>query len=329
MFSASGWPLDLAYFTWLACALFASYVIGRRTTWAAGLLAFWTAYSALRIFAVPTSPYAYMTPEWNAGLSCGAASALALIALAFFVAKHLRPWAWQALAAINGAWLLFGGQGVAGNDSMSGCFEACLLPLCFDDPLLSMVAVGACLAARKSQPIALLFVVATLMLLRRKRFKTTASAALAFFGVGTLICKHALFNSDGRTELWKISYDFFRDHANVWAGMGVGTFYEIGPFLTAAKNHGVFVTLHSDWLQQIFEQGIIGVVVAAIVFAQALFVVRKNERLFIALFCYGLFALANFPLHTPFTALFGAYLITLAFAKAQEEKSTHRRRFQA
>ena len=320
----SGWPADLAYYAWLACALFASLLIARRSTLAAGFLAFWTAFSALRIFVQPTSPYAYMSPEWNAGLSCGAASALALIGLAFFVGKHLRPWTWQAIAAINGAWLLLGGVGVTGNDSMSGCFEACLLPLCFENPVLSMIAVAACLASQKSQPIALLFVVFGLMLLRRKRFKTTVLIFFASFACGAILSKHALFNSEGRVDLWKLTFDFFRDHANLWTGMGVGTFYEIGPFLTADKYHQAFVTLHSDWLQQIFEQGIIGFAAAFVVIAQALFKVRRNERLFTSLFCYGLFAIANFPLHTPFTALFGAYLIASAFAKAQEEKSTRR-----
>lgn len=317
MFSVNGWPMDLAYWTWIALAGVVALHTWIKYGLPSGVLFGWTAFSALRIFAAPTSPYAGEEPIWNASFSLAAASSLAFIWIVLSVAEKIQLKLFKFVAIVN-TLLLFMNEGLLANNSMSGCLSACLIPF---SPIAG--TVGA-LIARQSQPVALLFIVLGLRLIRRRRFFKLAVAIAASVVVGSLLSRHALFDPHGREQVWADAWSFFCAHDNPFLGAGLGAFYYIGPWLTVEKYHMGFVWLHSDWFQILFEEGIVGVIAAFIVFTQALYKSRRNEKLFAALFAYGAFGIANFPLHNPITALLGATLFVAALAKAPKEKRTLR-----
>jgi O-antigen ligase len=152
------------------------------------------------------------------------------------------------------------------------------------------------------------------MLIQRRYREVLLAFPLSLL-VGALVKGRNLFSSRGRDYIWTQSYYFFRDHLHWMMGSGLGGFYVIGPALMAKGQTNVFIWLHSDWFQTLFEQGIVGLLLILVMYGHALWRARRVPELFAALTAYAVFGAANMPLRYPICGLFGALLIRWAMEK--------------
>lgn len=118
------------------------------------------------------------------------------------------------------------------------------------------------------------------------------------------------FVSDsGRILCWKWSFDWWFKGANLLLGTGLGSFWVIGPHIQqtttewicghwgpsatceAAKiqyqYNNLYLFMHSDWLQVLFETGIVGFLIAVIAYVISLIKSIDKDWLFIAVVSVG------------------------------------------
>jgi hypothetical protein len=134
--------------------------------------------------------------------------------------------------------------------------------------------------------------------------------------VGAKMQGQYLLNGSGRYEVWKMSLNFLFNEANPWLGLGSGTFTMFGPALQmreAVQNNiqgfPGFFWMHNDWLQVLFETGIIGVGFCVLIFLKALWDSKKNAELFACILTYGAISITQMPIRWFIFSLLGAYLV--------------------
>jgi hypothetical protein len=303
-----------------------------------------TVFSSLRIFqnslnGIPVDPVIQQ-------FDTAAEGALISFLLTVMIVQALTIPTWvkifKALAVVNAVaicvdFLFFSGKvifqhlplseiihhepwGLLLNASMSGCFNASIFPFLDrkEKTLRYLVLISIVLAGR-SLPIAVLFAGIGASLLIQKRYKELAIAIPGSFALGFLIKGTNLFQPRGRDWIWTQTYYFFRDHIHWAIGSGLGGFYIVGPTLTG-KNGVIFTWLHSDWLQVLFEEGLIGFAIIASMYIHALWRTRKNAQLFSALVAYAAFGVANMPLRYPLAGILGAFLIRWSMEERDEKR---------
>lgn len=327
MFTISGvLPLESLILN-LVLSVFLAVWVNKKYGFTASLAVLATFVSGVYTIYQPTYPFLvpgvisqYTDFEWSNALSSSATYSLLSFLMAVFLIRSFSKERWLSLikitAVINGA-LIFclpARDGICLNASMSGCLNAVLLPLFFIGyrrlhfiPAY-FVAVSV-LFSGQSQPIALLFISIGVYFLQRGFWKWLLPAVGASVLVGYLIAGRELFFLNGRDKVWSLLFKFWDDNANPFLGMGLGSFFYIGPSVTVPAFKQPFIFMHSDWLQILFEQGIIGLLLVFTTYVLCLWNLRGNKPLFNSLAVFGCFGLANFPLHNPVSAIIGLVLI--------------------
>lgn len=313
-------------------------VIGALTFWLCkniaplvGLSFGWVAYSSLKIFA--NSLNGIPNDQLLRLYDLVAESALLSLLLTMCVALCFWFFSYEKFFKVVGlinALLIFAGfaihphdvpWGLLLNGSMSGCFNASLYPLYKNKWCRGVIILSVVLAGR-SIPLAVLASVIATQFLFRRRYLPIFLTALVAASIGFFIKGKMFFYSNGRSWVWERSYDYFKQHVSYWQGSGLGQFYVLGNSFT----EGRYIWLHSDWLQILFETGIVGFVLVAGMYGQALYYARRTPNLFAALVGFGVFAIANMPLRYPLVGLYGAVIVLTAFvlkgAKHGKEKSS-------
>lgn len=239
--------------------------------------------------------------------------------------KHIRDledaFGWLGFAnavLVLGQWV-YGSPILGGlfkNPSMSGCLIAITLPLFYRiAPRRWMVlfAVTAILIQGRNIPIGLLVLVTCVRLIPDCR--VLALPILAFLASMPMWMNRVLLN--GRLETWTVSMKWWWANANHWFGMGPGTSLYWLPEIERRQylRENWFFIMHSDWLQILFEQGIIGFVCAALVYVVAIKKSAQRRTLFASLVGYGTCAAVNFPLYLPSHALLGGVLVASALRR--------------
>lgn len=218
-----------------------------------------------------------------------------LFVLGFMIFKHaLTPW------------------GILLNGSMSGCFAAVCFPLFSrKEKWRRWFVAFSVFAVARSLPIAVFAVVIGSTFFIHKKFWRLGILIAISFVAGMFLKGDRLFHSQGRTEVWSVSFDYFKEQVSIIHGAGFGSFYVIGQALT----HGVYLWLHSDWMQVGFEMGFVGLVLVMALYCQALWKARFRPDLFSALMGYAAFGVANMPLRYPIAGILGAFLLRQALEK--------------
>lgn len=333
-------PLGLThYLTWLFGTLAVSYALMWRYQWTVGLAFAFTVISAIRVFqtslnGLPDDPIVRL-------IHASAQGALVSFLLTVLIAQALSVKNWirvfQVVAFANALALighsiyfifqgLFSGLplvqvfqfepwGILFNASMSGCLNAAIFPLIDSKQkfLRGLVLVSVIVAGR-SLPVAVLFVGIGSGFFLQRRLRALLLAIPASLIVGYLLKGGDLFASRGRTVIWGKTLSMFQEKLNMAIGSGLGGYYVAGPLLLGPSTIA-FIWAHSDWLQILFEQGIIGFLIVLAMYIHALWRTRKTPQLFSALMAYGAFGVANMPLRYPISGLLGAFLIRWAMEK--------------
>ncbi len=200
--------------------------------------------------------------------------------------------------------LLTQGEGLFSASSFDAAFIAVLIPI------LNWWAWGPCAFAVAASPRAgTAFVVVLSMLLSVPVRRGWVEAGLAFcgalmtaaFAMAVLPSLHG-FGSAGRVDAWFRFMYWWRDHASWLFGTGTGTFQWIGPAIDGLEGK-LFLQMHNDWLQVLFEGGVIGFALVFMAYVYLLVKANGRPKLFASLIGYGAFALTYHPLRFPLSAL--------------------------
>lgn len=113
------------------------------------------------------------------------------------------------------------------------------------------------------------------------------------------------FDENFRFRAWKDGLEFTRQVK--WTGWGLGSWLEIFPRITAKDYHGaVWLQAHSEYIQNYFETGIIGMLFFLWVAINILLSKPTSKRAYhylAALLAISVNALVSFPWHLPITAI--------------------------
>lgn len=132
-----------------------------------------------------------------------------------------------------------------------------------------------------------------------------------------------LFNDSKRVVAWIWTMKWWGANANHLFGTGIGTYWSLSYHVQKSMgvmNEGdaLYTFLHNDWLQCLFELGILGLILVSAFYIQLLWVSRKNKVLLSSLVVYGACAFLNFPVRNIVSASYGMLLICLTKDKDSE-----------
>lgn len=140
--------------------------------------------------------------------------------------------------------------------------------------------------------------------------------------VGLLVEKATLFDSSYRFQAYKTFMGVWWRNAGHWFGTGLGTFPIIERpiqintgFMVGPQTVFYWPTLHSDWLQIVFETGFVGLALALLLYGESLWRLYKkqNAQVFSMLCGIGASAIFDFPLRYFVTAFLLSFSISSAY----------------
>lgn len=346
------WKSKWAYAAIFTSALFAINIPARLGI-TARLFVGWSAISALRIlFRLDPSLEQFPSPTITA-MQAITGTSLCCLLLILAVAESYRPtwdkWIERAFAASSalGAAYIVGqyamgarGQGLTGfldQSAMSGCFVVMGFPFWrkHSDGLMPFVWLIAMLVLlllepQASTPIgaAAACFVAWLVSSRRWRLFDLVTVIVPALTAAALLgmwLNPLLFNDSYRVQFWKFFMTWWAKNVDVWTGTGFGTFLLYGPMIQLTYKYNtennLWIWLHSDWGQLLFELGIVGFLLGVAVFVQA--VVRAyragRHELVAALVTFAAVMVPQYPFRLASFALMGSLVLAMALYRPTKE----------
>ncbi len=126
------------------------------------------------------------------------------------------------------------------------------------------------------------------------------------------------FDSSHRLDAWQRFFEWWMKNASWTFGTGTGTFQWLGPLIDGlldGKTGEMFIQMHNDWFQVLFEGGAIGFAFVAMSYIDLVIRSWKQGRLFVAVIGLGVFCLTYHPLRFFPSALFICCLIRAVMEK--------------
>ncbi len=236
--------------------------------------------------------------------------------------------------------------GLLGNPSMSGCLLAFTFPVMLfrnweDGETSALTAVLELLGAGlvtvaifltgASQPPAVLAVTIGALALAKYRPTPGRTLGVILFltgGTTTLLRlstyrpHEGVFDSSGRFGVWHLGLSWWLHHGHRFVGEGTGISQVALPLIQRAALPQVYygqkldwwMWFHSDWIQLLFENGLIGFAAGVVMYGYALHKSwLKAPWLFSAVAGVGATALFNFPAHFPVHAFIAVIIFAMAF----------------
>jgi O-antigen ligase len=331
----------------ISLSIFISFKLYGKFHFTIGLLYLSLMVSGLFIcFFTPLTHYQIYSPEVkNSACEFVALSLIGINFLAIFFLL-LRPKLnndllkmFIALAIIDHVLMIFNHHyWIMGNHAADATFLVCILPLILyyaGDWKWNLLLTSILIQILLSKSITGISATGLLMVVfcflkfgKRSLFATLPILLLgiilsnifmhSYHDIGVIAGNNSLTNDNGRFKLWEVSFDYFRRNFYPYFGSGPGTFYTWGIVLqnsTHEFDNGQFFWVHNEWLQILFENGIVGLSLVISIFITALYRLRKNIYLFTSLFLFGYISLTQNPLRQPISALFIGWLTFNAFTK--------------
>jgi hypothetical protein len=138
---------------------------------------------------------------------------------------------------------------------------------------------------------------------------------------------HLVDDSD-RFKMWSIAMQWWDVNANAWFGTGVGSYFLLGPHIQTLNHYREgfwWIWLHNDWLQLVFEQGIVGLASFVIVLISVVRACFKSKQYWVlsAALAYAFTSLGNYPARLMVHGLIGIFICVLAFKLPKNYKEKH------
>jgi hypothetical protein len=218
------------------------------------------------------------------------------------------------LFLIFGSILTLLGYPILTNPSTNAAMIVLCLPYCRK---WWMWLVTLCVVAQQQGATAwLMFAAISLVTLARHSTKTVISLSV-MTGLGlALLTWHvrpSFFLFFDRWDEYQLAARFWWENINPWIGAGLGTFQVLGPAMQKWDGRAVtevWMSLHSDILQLVFETGVIGAGLAAWLVIDSLF--RTDGKTRLAMIAACLFGLFYFPMQIPLVAFFLILIVVRA-----------------
>ncbi len=276
---------------------------------------FYFLWSALSTFQNPDTKFDALAFQLDQVSSQAFVQLFLIMVGIFYFKKSLWKKFFIGVAAFEALAIIFGSTGgLLLAPSLDSAFLASMLPI-FPFPLtiLSLIAIVMAKGTTAYTIIAAQLVGYAIVKHTKAWRLLTVSGILGaclWFTQGASIS-----DSNGRIAAWKRFFTWWGDQDYHWLGTGNGTFSWIGPCIDNMHDGkcliiegGAFVQMHNDWLQVLFETGIVGLLLASIVFTMTTFKAKASPKLFATWLGFGAFALTYHPLRFMITGLFIAYI---------------------
>jgi O-antigen ligase len=191
--------------------------------------------------------------------------------------------------------------------SMNGVFLALVFPFALKENKFLAAVLGAGIMFSESTT-AICLLALGLSLTNLRVFILAAIGALSYATYNQGLTR--FLDEGGRFNVWQSSFEWWIDRSNWFFGTGFSTYGWLGPMIQASKGDEQYlVWMHNDWLQILFEQGILGLSASFLLFGSMLWRSRKETALFASVCVYGASMATQMPLHFFITALWGAILV--------------------
>jgi hypothetical protein len=211
--------------------------------------------------------------------------------------------------------------GFSGNPSMHASIICCTMPFLFVSKKSAAIAVAMALAVmyfvHESIPIGVFSVVVLSYAFAKMKWKSLwlLIPVAAVFVVGYLDQKERLFNGSGRFETWGVLFQWWWKNVSPWTGYGIGASVTTVPIIQKMIQDwrwGFFLWIHCDYLQLLFEGGVLMLVSALLAAGAVAIKSFHSPRLFASWMGMCALSAVNYPLHLPVHALVGMCLVYLA-----------------
>lgn len=180
--------------------------------------------------------------------------------------RYFQHWKKAAvlLAVYETCALLVKGYGLMLAPSFDASLIAMILPLAH--PVLMFFFVIAIIKAKGATAALILFAQLIGMAFNR-RAKIKAKLSIALFAISLMVVTQgaAIMQGTGRVQAWQRFFEWWGRENHQWLGTGQGTFIWLGPYLDGFKGV-IFLHMHNDWLQLLFEGGIVGLSLGVVYF---------------------------------------------------------------
>jgi hypothetical protein len=332
-----------------------SYCLCKKYHWSVALLflisSLWGLFQYFFPYGLFTGITRIEAAQWGSSI-CGATMTTLLFAIPFisldrkYLDKLMSALYWifglDALIMIAKA-CLFGSQSawyLFVHPSVDSSVIACILPAIISlkkkeegvNFIFLTLGFMAIYLGHSSTAMACLGVGTIAYYLSKKRSLKPLLLVPVAAGIAWVFLQDKLLESDGRFYEWKLQMHYWWEHLNRYIGAGPGTFFILGPriqFLSFTgpvdPHYPIFFWLHNDWLQVLWEQGIVGFVSLVMLY---LFMLKKSFNrpwLFSMVCAYGFMGLTQFPLRLFFMQLFGCALVYECFKITTEEERDYGR----
>ena len=238
-----------------------------------GLSWLYLAGSAVFLFANPSPTWGELQPRIDAtsGLSYAIIMSMTLVVTRINHVTRIFSWL-SFIASIEMALIFYRGYGIFNSASAGVTFAALLVPYCLfqlTGPIhysklnrfgayafLAQFVLILCGNQAGSTPYFVLvgMIAATLLHQMNLKFLLVGASLLA---LGMVKNASTFLDSNGRSAAWRLLMQWWADHGNPWVGTGTGSFEWLA--LAAQAGHRFpFLFMHNEYLQILFEQGIIG-----------------------------------------------------------------------
>jgi len=211
---------------------------------------------------------------------------------------------------------------VVTNASLDACFVALMSPIIWglsDHRKIRIacivVTLLAIILAKSNTAILMVFSIILTYCVSRRNLKHLFSASFATLLVTPVICVWLgpkLMTNMGRYHNWQNMMTYWYHNMNLWIGAGQGTYWGYAASLQAGSRD-IFLWMHNDWLQVLFEGGIIFFTSMLILY---FFMLKKSvnrPELFSMVIAYGLIAMTLYPLHLFVYQMVGTVLVYCCF----------------
>jgi hypothetical protein len=224
--------------------------------------------------------------------------------------------------------------GIVGNPSISMGLTVCLLPIVlgvFQRRLVPLLLVALAVILSKSSIAVGLFILCNVLYFLPKKkpipIACMAAAALLSLGSAYLYLGANLFNSSNRVMIWKFMMQRWLAPWNIPFGTGIGTYHVFSINLQHYGNvapGSYWNTMHNDWLQGLFELGLMGLflMVATYIVAIGNMIRAKEKGILISLCLFGLYIGMNPGLHWAYCCLFLAWVFIYALHRSSLQKES-------
>lgn len=240
--------------------------------------------------------------------------------------KDYTLWALRIFAVVDALYLIFTKRGLIEANTFDCGVIACLIPLWFPDGKskwrddYGVVAIGIIAFASfnigsRSGFLAMAAIALTYGFHHARKLKK-----IYFWGLGVCFIAFSFlgaslyfktFVRDPRVLMWAHYFDWWLEKINPWIGTGIGGFEWIGLFLPSGFHNYKFYLMHNDWLQTLFETGVIGLTALIVLYAYTLTKLKTlaSQSAWLAI---GATMFFYYPMHAFVMQVYGLMLMSEA-----------------